>query len=207
MTESRGSVAVELASPWRRIAAYLINNAIYYSIIFIGLRIYNATFDFESEALGQNIVRPFELWFLSDYQSTEPVSSVFGLLFVFEKTHDLSSIFLYIILPVTIFALWQTIQMSITGQSIGKRFMKIKVIKTTGQNSGFASTVLMREILFNILVGLALLFIFTPTSINFILSSFNTQFTLIIIIYLRKLIFPFICLIMLFFKKTNRRTL
>jgi inner membrane protein involved in colicin E2 resistance len=52
MTESRESVAVELASPWRRIAACLINNAIYYSIIFIGLRIYNATFDFESGALG-----------------------------------------------------------------------------------------------------------------------------------------------------------
>ncbi|WP_100153146.1 RDD family protein [Snodgrassella alvi] len=54
--------------------------------------------------------------------------------------------FLYIILSVAIFALWQTIQMCITGQSIGKRLMKIKVIKTTGQNSGFARTVLMREI-------------------------------------------------------------
>ncbi|PIT59813.1 RDD family protein [Snodgrassella alvi] len=146
MTESRGSVAVELTSPWRRIAACLINNAIYYSIIFIGLRIYNATFDFESEALGQNIVQPFELWFLSDYRSIEPASSLLGLLFVSEEIHDLSSIFLYIIFPVAIFALWQTIQMCITGQSIGKRLMKIKVIKTTGQNSGFVSTVLIREI-------------------------------------------------------------
>jgi uncharacterized RDD family membrane protein YckC len=91
-------------------------------------------------------VQPFELWFLSDFRPTEPVSSLLGLLFVSEETHDLSSIFLYIILPVAIFALWQTIQMSITGQSIGKRLMKIKVIKTTGQNSGFVSTVLMREI-------------------------------------------------------------
>lgn len=207
MTESRDSIAVELASPWKRIAACLINYAIYYFIIFMGLRIYNATFDFESEALGQNIVRPFELWFLSDYQSTEPVSSIFELLLVSEQTHDLSSIFLYIILPVAIFALWQTIQMSITGQSIGKRLMRIKVIKTNGQKSGFIGTVLVREIVFNMLVGAVLLFIFLQPIWSFILPSFISQLAVIFIIHLRIYIFELICLIMLFLKKSNRRTL
>ncbi|NUE67299.1 RDD family protein [Snodgrassella sp. ESL0253] len=197
MTESCSSVAVELASPWRRIAAYLINNAIYYFIIFIGLRIYNATFDFESEALGQNIVLPFELWFLSDYRSTEPVSSILGLLFVSEKTHDLSSIFLYIILPVAIFALWQTIQMSITGQSIGKRLMGIKVIGIYGQNPGFIGTVLLREISFQMILHIIviLVVIFVKPSELFDGRVFN--FPLLAIF----------CLLMLFLKNINYRTL
>ncbi|KDN15841.1 hypothetical protein BGI40_07520 [Snodgrassella communis] len=197
MTESRDSIAVELASPWRRIAACLINYAIYYFIIFMGLRIYNATFDFESEALGQNIVRPFELWFLSDYQSTEPVSSILGLLLVSEQTHDLSSIFLYIILPVAIFALLQTIQMSITGQSIGKRLMSIKVIGIYGQNPGFIGTVLLREICFQMIsrIIVILLIIFVKPSKLVDGTLFNCPLLAIF------------CLIMLFLKNINYRTL
>ncbi|PIT28485.1 hypothetical protein BGI37_02675 [Snodgrassella alvi] len=200
MTESRESVAVELASPWRRIAACLINNTIYYSIIFIGLRIYNATFDFESKALGQNIVQPFELWFLSDYRSTEPVSSLLELLFVSEETHDLSSIFLYIILPMVIFALWQTIQMSITGQSIGKRLMGIKVIGIYGQNPGFIGTVLLREIIFkkiSFIIAILLYLFVNPFRSPNLVGDILFNFPLLAIF----------CLIMLFLKKINYRTL
>ncbi|WP_369796834.1 MULTISPECIES: hypothetical protein [Snodgrassella] len=38
--------------------------------------------------------------------------------------------------------------------------MRIKVIKTNGQKSGFIGTVLVRKIVFNMLSGSVLLFIF-----------------------------------------------
>ncbi|MCO6519837.1 MAG: hypothetical protein J6582_02210 [Snodgrassella sp.] len=38
--------------------------------------------------------------------------------------------------------------------------MRIKVIKTNGQKSGFIGTVLVRKIVFNMLLGSVLLFIF-----------------------------------------------
>ncbi|WP_420895150.1 hypothetical protein [Snodgrassella communis] len=41
--------------------------------------------------------------------------------------------------------------------------MRIKVIKTNGQKSGFIGTVLVRKIVFNMLVGAVLLFIFSQT--------------------------------------------
>nr|WP_257012105.1 RDD family protein [Snodgrassella alvi] len=47
----------------------------------------------------------------------------------------------------------QWIMMSKTGQSFGKRIMKIKVINLDGRNSGFLGTVLIREILFQTIFG------------------------------------------------------
>ncbi|WP_353846589.1 hypothetical protein [Snodgrassella sp.] len=85
--------------------------------------------------------------------------------------------------------------------------MRIKVIKTNGQKSGFIGTVLVREIVFNMLVGAVLLFIFLQPIWSFILPSFISQLAVIFIIHLRIYIFELICLIMLFLKKSNRRTL
>lgn len=42
--------------------------------------------------------------------------------------------------------------MSKTGQSFGKRIMKIKVINLDGRNPGFVGTVLIREILFQTII-------------------------------------------------------
>lgn len=44
--------------------------------------------------------------------------------------------------------------MSKTGQSFGKRIMKIKVINLDGRNPGFVGTVLIREILFQTIFGI-----------------------------------------------------
>ena len=44
--------------------------------------------------------------------------------------------------------------MSRYGQSIGKRIMNIRVIKTNGTDAGFVGTVLLREVLFNVVVGI-----------------------------------------------------
>lgn len=44
--------------------------------------------------------------------------------------------------------------MSKTGQSFGKRIIKIKVINLDGRNSGFVGTVLIREILFQTIFGI-----------------------------------------------------
>ena len=42
--------------------------------------------------------------------------------------------------------------MSKTGQSLGKRIMKIKVVNEDGDNPGFAGTVAMREIVPNLVL-------------------------------------------------------
>lgn len=44
--------------------------------------------------------------------------------------------------------------MSKTGQSFGKRIMKIKVINLDGRNPGFVGTVQIREILFQTIFGI-----------------------------------------------------
>lgn len=52
-----------------------------------------------------------------------------------------------------IYGIWQIWMMSKHGQSLGKRVMNIRVLKKDGSNPGFVGTVLMREVVYNLLVG------------------------------------------------------
>lgn len=227
MTEKGG--LVELAPPWKRVTAYLINYVIYYFIFYIALHVYNFQTDYESN-YSQNIINPFELWFIADYETDDPIISFFSFfliefLFIDDKikgiVHQPLRIFLYIILPLLIYVVFQFIQMSLTGQSVGKRLMKIKVIKKNGEKAGFFNAVLVREI-FYIFITSILLFILTIKDINlrqmehaknvgvylnFIDKFLKYLYNILHIFTEFSTLFLFICIIMLFIKKSNYRTL
>ena len=61
---------------------------------------------------------------------------------------------LILLIPSIPLIIAQWIMMSKTGQSFGKRIMKIKVINLDGRNSGFVGTLLIREILFQTIFGI-----------------------------------------------------
>ncbi|HFB4862818.1 TPA: RDD family protein, partial [Neisseria gonorrhoeae] len=48
----------------------------------------------------------------------------------------------------------QIYYMSRDGQSLGKKIMRIRVLKTDGRNPGFVGTVLVREIAWSVLVAI-----------------------------------------------------
>ncbi len=207
---TKNNTKVELASPWQRIAAYLINITIYNLILYIGMHVYNLRFEHEYR-VSESIGKPFELWFLSDDDSTNRIYFLAEFIFA-DLYYDSFYLFWDILCPIFLLFIWQTVQMSLTGQSIGKKLMKIRVISTSGQSSGFAKNVLCREILFNIIAYISLLLV--SSSIEKILitlkstAMINIPLNIFIFdLFLFKFLFPFICFIMLFIKKTNYRTL
>ena len=222
MTEKGG--LVELAPPWKRVTAYLINYVIYYFIFYIALHVYNFQTDYESNH-SQNIINPFELWFFADYRTDKSIESIFSFLFMdneFEGgVHQPIRIFLYIILPLLIYVVFQFIQMSLTGQSVGKRLMKIKVIKKNGEKAGFFNAVLVREIFYTFitlillfkLVGIYVYFSEMESAknvgiyLNFIDKFLNYLYRILCIFTEFSTLFLFICIIMLFIRKSNYRTL
>lgn len=223
MTEKGG--LVELAPPWKRVTAYLINYAIYYFIFYTSLHVYNFQTDYESNH-SQNIINPFELWFFADYRTDKPIESIFSFLFMdneFEGgVHQPLRIFLYIILPLLIYVVFQFIQMSLTGQSVGKRLMKIKVIKKNGKKAGFFNVVLVREIFYTfitlILFTMLIIIIDVPPNLmdfaknvgvyqNFIYKFLNYSYKILCIFTEFSTLFLFICIIMLFIRKSDYRTL
>ncbi|MCO6526423.1 RDD family protein [Snodgrassella sp.] len=160
-------VEVELASPWNRISAYIINNLLLTLVALIGC------------------IPAFI--FVKFFLQSESVDTIV-----------ISSI-IWISISLLVFAIFQFRQMSKTGQSFGKRLMGIKVIGIDGQNPGFVGTVLLREGVFNIIdkiISVILVFIFVHL-FNFPEIAAEFLFYLL----------PFICLIMLFRKSTNQRTL
>ena len=223
MTEKGG--LVELAPPWKRVTAYLINYAIYYFIFYIALHVYNFQTDYESNH-SQNIINPFELWFFADYRTDKSIESIFSFLFMDDEfeggVHQPLRIFLYIILPLLIYVVFQFIQMSLTGQSVGKRLMKIKVIKKNGKKAGFFNVVLVREIFYTfitlILFTMLIIIIDVPFNLmdfaknisvsqNFIYKFLNYLYRILCIFTEFSTLFLFICIIMLFIRKSDYRTL
>ena len=164
-TQSEKETEVELASPWNRIAAYIINTLLTSIVVTPGIIILIIEM-IRSKSIGYNLIGPV----------------------------------LCIMIPLTIYGIWQIILMSKKGQSLGKRMMNIKVIGMDGRNPGFIGTVLLREMVFNMIVtivSLILTFIFVG------LLNFPKTLTSNFFEYLT----PFILLVMLFRKKTLHRTL
>ena len=198
---TENNAKVELASPWQRIAAYLINITIYNLILYIVMHQLSTEYGMSE----------LELWFLLDDYATKPIFSFFYT----DDSYNPMYISRYILWPIYLFFIWQAVQMSLTGQSIGKKLMKIRVISTSGQGSGFAIIVFNREIIFNILTSCIFVLALLPIEIisaiiSMLLESImitNISFDIFLFfLFLYKFLFQFICFIMLFNKKTNHRT-
>ena len=126
--EPEGADEMALASPGKRIAAYLINCLIG-SVAYIPM-IWGAVSMSGSYAAAIDPENPVQM---------EPSGFALGMI-------GLGSV---LILAYLIF---QAVLMSKTGQSLGKRIMKIKVVNEDGDNPGFAGTVAMREIVPNLVL-------------------------------------------------------
>ena len=211
---TENNAKVELASPWQRIAAYLINITIYKLILYIGMHVYNSRFENEYR-IPESIGNSFGLWFFPDDDSIQLIHFLLNFIFAdgsYDGSYDSFYVFWDILCPIFLFFIWQAVQMSLTGQSIGKKLMKIRVISTSGQSSGFAIIVFNREIIFNVIT--IIIFVLVLLLIGIILTELKKTeiisilfFISIFLLFLYKFLFPFICFIMLFIKKTNYRTL
>ena len=58
------------------------------------------------------------------------------------------------LVAILVYSVVQIYYMSRDGQSLGKKIMKIRVLKTDGRNPGFVGTVLVREIAWSVLVAI-----------------------------------------------------
>ena len=159
--DSESEIEVELASPWQRIAAYIINVALYSICIFLAALLYVFHKGFQPESMHIN---------------------------------DIALNICILILSIP-FITAQWIMMSKTGQSIGKRLMKIKVINLDGRNPGFVGTVLIREILFHTIIS-------TFSYLLIKIFNLNENSTEQICNYL----ITFVCFLMLFRTEANCRT-
>ena len=126
--EPEGADEMELASPGKRIAAYLINCLIG-AVAYIPM-IWGAVSMSGSYAAAMDPENPVQM---------EPSGFAMGMI-------GLGSV---LILAYLIF---QAVLMSKTGQSLGKRIMKIKVVNEDGDNPGFVGVVALREIVPNIIL-------------------------------------------------------
>lgn len=106
-------------------------------------------------------------------------------------------------LVILAYMLWQIWWMSRDGQSIGKKIMNIRVLRTNGRNPGFWGTVVMREVVYNLLVGVG-------TSIIGYLAVLLTGAAAEAvedIANLLSLLVTLVCVVMLFNLKKDRRTI
>ena len=150
---------LELASPADRLSAVVINHIIgsliatpFYIYYMISIFKFFGTIDpDEADALDKEQLDQFFLnWF--NLPLTE---IIIGFTFV-------ASI---------IYTIWQIYWMTKYGQSIGKRLLKIRVIRTNGDNPGFIHNILLREIVYGFIASIismmtlgfgTLIFLFIP---------------------------------------------
>ncbi|MFC3873366.1 RDD family protein [Neisseria musculi] len=169
-------VDVDIASAGSRIAAYLLNT-VFTVLVFIPLL--------------YSIVLPLvEHW---DEQHPEILSQI-------TWNGPLVAGSLLLLLVYLVVQMWL---MSKDGQSFGKRILKIRVLKSNGENPGFWGTVMLREVLFNVIVSIASMII--GYLITLVLKG-GTETAELIGNALSQLLW-IVCLVMLFNKTKNRRTL
>ena len=170
---------VELAGGWERIGAALLNN-IFSTIAMIPIIV--------GFFVGLMNIKDGDNWNIDEMQimlnKFNPLWFLVGL-----------AIFLA-------YSIWQCVLMSTTGQSLGKKLLNLKVIKSDGSEAGFVGTVLLREVVYMIasviavgIVSNLLFMMLTPdTSKEIILNNLFS--------YVPTLI----CAVMLFTSR-DRRTL
>ena len=172
-------IEIILASPWARILAYLLNSfitSLIFTLVLISFIL----------AYGNDFIK-----ILKQILNNQIMTDNLSLFITF---------CIYLFIPFLILTIIQILWMSKYGQSIGKRIMNIKVIGENGQNPGFIGTVLIREILFNLIINIILLIL----SLLFVrILQMNEEFFKFSFGYIT----PIACLIMLFITNNNRRTL
>lgn len=124
-------IEVTLAKPWRRIVAVLLNG------------LFNVL-----------VVMPFMVWMM--LTDTDYSLRTQGL----ESAESQSSVMIYLTMlaAVLIYGGIQLFLMARDGQSLGKKVMRIRVLKQNGTNPGFFGTVFMREMLLG-LIFFAVIFV------------------------------------------------
>lgn len=150
---------LELASPADRLSAVVINHIIgsliatpFYIYYMISIFKFFGTIDpDEADALDKE---QFDQFFLNWFNL--PLTEIIiGFTFV-------ASI---------IYTIWQIYWMTKYGQSIGKRLLKIRVIRTNGDNAGFIHNILLREVVYGVIASIVsimtlgfgtLIFLFIP---------------------------------------------
>ncbi|MGE9657083.1 RDD family protein [Snodgrassella alvi] len=150
---------LELASPADRLSAVVINHIIgsliampFYIYYMISIFKFFGTIDpDEADALD---TEQFDQFFLNWFNL--PLTEIIiGFTFV-------ASI---------IYTIWQIYWMTKYGQSIGKRLLKIRVIRTNGDNAGFIHNILLREVVYGVIASIvsimtlgfgSLIFLFIP---------------------------------------------
>ena len=160
-------VDVHIASPGARVAAYLLNNLFTFLIWVPFIVMVVFTFDESKELVSESSL---------------------------SNTPDYAVITFFISLAVyLVFGIFQLYYMSRDGQSLGKKIMGIRVLKSDGSNPGFGGTVLIREVAWSFIVGIIVIAV--------MLAVNETGGDLV------SLLMTFINFIMLFSVKRNRRTL
>lgn len=132
----------ELASPGKRIAAYIIN-------ILIGAVAYVPLIWGGIEMVG-------------DYSNMNPESNIAPEMSAFS-----AGLVLLGGVMIVGFLIFQAVLMSKTGQSLGKRIMNIKVVDEEGENPGFKGVVLMREVVPNLALSVIALIPFIGGIVQF----------------------------------------
>ena len=160
-------VDVHIASPGARVTAYLLNN-LFNVLIWV----------------------PFIVMVVFTFDESEELVSESSL----SNTPDYAVITFFISLAVyLVFGIFQLYYMSRDGQSLGKKIMGIRVLKSDGNNPGFEGTVLIREVVWALAVGVVV------TLVSLAISDTGGN--------LISLLIAFINFIMLFSVKRDRRTL
>ncbi|MBS5742462.1 MAG: RDD family protein, partial [Neisseria sp.] len=163
---------VHIASVWSRVAAYLLN---YLFNVIIFLPYYYILYT-ETVAIAKQKNIAFTQELIISVSERADMTQMLGLTSI-----------VYLIVGIV-----QLYYMSRYGQSLGKKIMRIRVLKSNGSNPGFLGTVLVREVAWGLIV-LAIVF-----AAYFVLKG-N------ILIY--SLLITLINFIMLFSVKRDRRTL
>lgn len=129
---------LELASPAHRMSAVMINQVLT-SLIFIPLYIQMSLSILNNSDNDKDNTTVPCLYSSQDLVNwiSQPATKII-----------LASTFIALI----VYTLWQVYWMSKYGQSIGKRILKIWVIRTNGENPGFLRNIILRELIYQILV-------------------------------------------------------
>ena len=173
---------VELAGPWARMGAYLINSLL--SVVVMLPFIIAAWPLMVAELSGQSInadnINPGGIFI------SLAISMLLGLILL----------------------VWQIVWMVQRGQSIGKRLLGIKVIGLNGENPGFVGTVLLREVVYYLIV-LVIIFILGAIlgAVMAVGGALDAIEQYSYVFDLLGYIPTIICTIMLFRSQTLRRTL
>lgn len=178
-------IEVRIAPPSARILAYLLN--VLFNILAMLPMFFAAIYQMRANAaLFQNL----------DFNNHEQVFSAFATIYS-------SEVFLAGLAIYIAYGIWQIIMMGKHGQSLGKRLLKIKVIRPDGNKAGFLRTVVLREIVFSIAAGILMALL--AAIIEALAGPGKTALALAQSV---DILPALICLIMLFLNKNHdRRTL